>query len=125
MSFCRNAPLMSEICECGWPAANKYHEKVHARMQRYTFDVDGVEFVAVLPWDKWPEEWQDWMRGLVAHNRAAMAEKGLWKVRRYIIDAYRPAGKTGEDGAVLEAAINYRADLVPGLTGNRQQGATL
>jgi hypothetical protein len=81
--------------DCGWPVDNAKHDDVHQRMKRYDFYVDGVLFRAVLPWEKWPIEWQHWMRGLVAAN-------SKYEVSCYYIDNYRPASEKEA------AAIRYR-----------------
>lgn len=106
---------MSDICpDCQWPIGHHYHDVVHPRMARYYFDVDGVAFKAVLPWDKWPRQWQEWMRGLVMANEAKLRIRNQWRLVSVEIDAYRPAGKIAEDGhTVLDAAINYQMKVEP------------
>ncbi len=107
---------------CGWLRGHHYHDVVHARLARYHFQVDGVEIKAVLPWGRWPSEWQEWMVGLVAANKAKLAEHNQWRLVFVEIDAYRPAGKLAADGhTVLDAAINYQMTMEPVSGGTHEE----
>jgi hypothetical protein len=74
--------------DCGWPIGNRHHDDVHGRMKRYRFDVDGMNFVSVLPWDDWSKEWRSWFAGLVKAQRATDEKNGLQRTTMIYIDNY-------------------------------------
>jgi hypothetical protein len=57
-------------------------------MLRYQFTVSGMDFVSVLPWDAWPEEWQAWFKGLVAAQRATDRRCGHQRTTMIYVDNY-------------------------------------
>lgn len=86
---------------CGWPRSGAYHEEVHPRMVRYDFTVTDVPFTAVRDWQDWSPEWRTHFIGMVAADRAKLAQKNQWELGHYWITAYDPKTE----------AINFHVDL--------------